>query len=162
MIEQYTKLCQKAIRGGRFMGRKDDGNYAKKHGPGAVVDPVLRDAILKQASEGKLPCALAFEVAKELGVLPEGVGEAADLLELRLIKCQIGLFGYRPEKSIVKPAASVSPELEKAILAGLVNDRLPCKTAWDIAKESGIQKMKVSSACDALGIKIGPCQLGAF
>jgi len=158
MIEQYTKLCQKAIRGGRFMGRKND----RRHGPGAVVDPVLRDALLNRASEGELPCAVAFEVAKELGMLPESVGEAADLLELRLVKCQLGLFGYRPEKSIVKPAASVSPELEKAILAGLVNDRLPCKTAWDIANEFRIRKMKVSGACDAMGIKIKPCRLGAF
>jgi len=68
----------------------------------------------------------------------------------------------QPKKSIVKPAASVTPELERAILAGLVNDRLPCKTAWDTAKELGIHKMKVSAACDAMRIKIRPCQLGAF
>jgi hypothetical protein len=144
------------------MDDKDTGYYGKKHGPDAVVDPVLNDTLLKRAAQAELPCAVAFEVAKELGVSPDAVGRAADLLELRLVKCQLGLFGYRPEKSIVKPAASVSPELERAILAGLVNNRLPCKTAWDIANEFGIRKMKVSAACDAMGIKIKPCQLGAF
>jgi len=145
-----------------LMGHKDAGHYARKHGPNAVVDPVLRDALLKRAAEGKLPCAVAFDMASRLGVSPDVVGRAADLLELRLVKCQLGLFGYRPEKSIVKPSASVAPELEKAILAGLANDRLPCKTAWKIAKQFGIHKMKVSAACDAMGIKIRPCQLGAF
>jgi hypothetical protein len=138
------------------------GHYAGKHGTSAVIDPVVRDAVLKRAPKGELPCAVAFELAKELRVLPDAVGRAADLLELRLVKCQLGLFGYSPQKSIVKPAVSVSQELEEAILGGLINNRLPCKTAWDIAEQLRIQRMRISGACDALSIKIGPCQLGAF
>ena len=130
--------------------------------PDTVVDPLLRDALLKRAAGGKLPCAVAFDIGKQLGVLPDAIGLAADLLELRLVKCQLGLFGYRPNKSIVKPAGSVARELEKAIVASLVNDRLPCRSAWDIAKKFGIHKMKVSAACDAMKIKIRSCQLGAF
>jgi hypothetical protein len=72
------------------------------------------------------------------------------------------LFGYGPRKSIVKPAASVNPAFERTIREALVNDRLPCKRAWEIAERLGIRKMKVSAACDAMGIKIRPCQLGAF
>jgi len=144
------------------MSRKDAGHYAGKHEPGLVVNPVLRDAFSKRASKQEFSCAVAFEVARELGVSPDAVGRAADLLELRLVKCQLGLFGYHPKKNIVKPAASVDPDLEKAILAGLVNERLPCQTAWDISERLGIQKMKVSAACDAMDIKIKPCQLGVF
>jgi hypothetical protein len=81
---------------------------------------------------------------------------------LRLVKCQLGLFGYHPEKKIVKPAASVRLDLEEAILAGLANERLPCQTAWLISDQLSIDKMEVSAACDAMGIKIKPCQLGAF
>ena len=132
------------------------------NGPDTVVDPLLRDALLKHAAGGRLPCAVAFDIAKRLAVLPDAIGLAADLMEVRLVKCQLGLFGYRPKKSIVKPAVSVAPELQKAILAGLVNHRLPCKSAWDIAKGLGLHKMKVSAACDAMKIKIRPCQLGAF
>jgi hypothetical protein len=138
------------------------GGYAGKHGPGKAVDPELRDTLLKRFSDGQLPCALAFQVADELGVSPDAVGQAADLMELRLVKCQLGLFGYQPEKKIVKPAASVEPDLEKAIMAGLVNECLSCKTAWEISEKLGTHKMRVSAACDAMGIKIKPCQLGAF
>lgn len=144
------------------MADKQAGHYAGKHGASAVIDPLVREAVLKRASKGELPCAAAFEVAKEVKVLPDAVGEAADLLELRLVKCQLGLFGYRPQKSIVKPAISVPQDLKEAILGGLVNDRLPCKTAWNIAEKLRIRKMRISGACDALGIKIKPCQLGAF
>jgi len=144
------------------MGREDAGRYARKHKRGAVVDPVLRDALLKSAAEGKLACKVAFDVANRLGVLPDAVGRAADLLELRLVKCQLGLFDHPPKKKIVKPADSVPPEMKKTIPAGLVNKRLPCQTAWEIAIELGIRKMEVGAACDAIGIKINKCQLGAF
>jgi 3-deoxy-D-manno-octulosonic-acid transferase len=126
------------------------------------VHPELRDALLKRSSKGQIPCALAFQVADALGVSPVAVGQAADLLALQLVKCQLGLFGYHPEKKIVKPAAFVGADLEEAILTGLANGRLPCKTAWEISEKQGIHKMKVSAACDAMGIKIKPCQLGAF
>jgi len=144
------------------MRRKDDGHYAGKHEPGETADPMLRDALIKQSSNGQLSCARAFHVADELGVSPHAVGQAADLMELHLVKCQLGLFGYHPEKKIVKPAASVGIDLEQAIRASVVNERVPCKTVWDISNQLGIHKMKVSAACDAMGIKIKPCQLGAF
>ncbi len=144
------------------MAREDRSHYAKKHEAGAVVDPVLRDALLKSAAEGKLACKVAFDVANRLGVLPDAVGRAADLLELRLAKCQLGLFDHPPKKKIIKPADSIPPEMKKAILTGLVNERLPCKTAWEIAEQLGIRKMEVGAACDAMGIRIKPCQLGAF
>jgi len=44
----------------------------------------------------------------------------------------------------------------------MVDERLPCAAAWDIAAQAGISKMALSAACEALGIKIKPCQLGAF
>lgn len=144
------------------MRHKDGGHYARKHGPDEAVDPILRNTLMKRSSEGRLPCAVAFRIADELGVSPGAVGQAADLMELRLVKCQIGLFGYQPEKKIVKPAGSVKPDLKNAILAGLINECVPCKTVWDISNQLAVHKMKVSAACDAMGIKIKPCQLGAF
>ena len=144
------------------MTHEADAHYGQKHAPGTVADPVIRDALLRSAIRGTLACAVAFDVAKQLGVTPEDIGRTADLMELRLLKCQLGLFGYGPTKTIVKPAVSVPPALEKAIRQALVNDRLPCKRAWEIAEALGIHKMKISAACNALGIKIRPCQLGAF
>jgi hypothetical protein len=52
--------------------------------------------------------------------------------------------------------------LKENILAALKNNRLPCSAAWLIAKKLKLPRMKVSAACEALLIKIKPCQLGAF
>ncbi len=144
------------------MTHQDAGHYARKHGPDATANEAIQEALLKRATDGEVACAVAFDVAERLGVPIDAVGRTADLTELRLVKCQLGLFGYRPKKSIVKPATSVSPQLEKAIRNSLIKERLPCESAWEIAEVFGIHKMKVSGACNALGIKIRPCQLGAF
>ena len=62
----------------------------------------------------------------------------------------------------MQPAETVAPELEGAIRAAARDGRLPCAAAWEIAAERKIPRMKVSSACEALKIRIKPCQLGAF
>jgi hypothetical protein len=90
------------------------------------------------------------------------VGKTADLMEYRLVKCQLGLFGYKPGSDILTPATPENPAVVEAIRNGLVDGRLPCKTAWKIAADHDVRKMTVSAACEALGIKIKPCQLGAF
>jgi hypothetical protein len=125
-------------------------------------DAEIQRKIAQRAKDGELPCAVAFDAANQLDISPAEVGQYADRAKLRLVKCQLGLFGYLPEKRIVKPAHVVAPELEAAIQSRLVNDRLPCKSAWRLAEQFGIGKMAVSGACEALEIKIKPCQLGAF
>ncbi|MEX1326609.1 MAG: hypothetical protein AB1Z29_07405, partial [Desulfobacterales bacterium] len=89
-------------------------------------------------------------------------GRGIDLMDIRLVKCRLGLFGYRPEKKAVEPKAPRSRELEEAIRAALIENKLSCHAAWEIAHMFQIPKMDVSAACEALGIKIKPCQLGAF
>jgi hypothetical protein len=42
--------------------------------------------------DGKLPCAVAFQIAQELKVSPKEVGETANKLKLKVCKCQLGLF----------------------------------------------------------------------
>jgi hypothetical protein len=90
------------------------------------------------------------------------VGVAIDLMDIQLERCQLGLFGYGEKKLIVKPAENVPSDLEKAIRDALAGGRLPCAAAWRIAEAFGIAKTDVSSACEALKIKVKPCQLGAF
>jgi hypothetical protein len=126
------------------------------------VDNRIAVAIQEQVREGTLRCAAAFHIAKELNVTPLAVGEAADELEVRLSHCQLGLFGYGEQKSIVEPAEQVSPELERAIREELVEGRLPCAAAWDIAARLDISRLDVANAVEKLEIRIGPCQLGAF
>jgi hypothetical protein len=144
------------------MTHRDAGDYSKKHGTGEKPSPAVARAVTEGADDGRITCAQVFAIASELGVSPSEAGKTVDLLKIRLTKCQLGLFGYPPGKSIVKPAAQVSPELESAIRNRLVAERLPCAHAWQIAEALSLKKMDVSCAAEALGIKIKPCQLGAF
>ncbi len=125
-------------------------------------DPTITQEIQVRLRKDALACAVAFDIAGKLGCTPAEIGRTADLLHVRLVKCQLGLFGYKPQKKIVDSRMPQEPVLGDAIRDGLVDDRLPCKTAWHIAAQLGVPKMTVSSACEALGIKIKPCQLGAF
>ena len=144
------------------MAPGDDKQFSEKHGPDAKPDRSIRDLILKREQNGELPCAIAFEIAKDLGISPSEVGKNIDLLNLRLVKCQLGLFGYQPQKKIVKSVPTAAQGLKEAIREGLVEGRLPCEKAWDIASRLKVPKMKISGTCEAMGIKIKPCQLGAF
>ena len=144
------------------MTHEDKGHFSKKHPSDRGLNPDVAREVKERAGEEGLPCAVAFEVARDVGVPPEEVGFTADRLEISLIRCQLGLHGDGPARKKVKPADTVPPELEARIRDGLMNGKLPCKTAWDIAKALGLRKLAVSSACEALGIKISNCQLGAF
>lgn len=144
------------------MTHRDAGDYSKKHGSGEKPNPEVARAVTEAADAGQIACGQVFAIASELGISPSEAGRTVDLLKIRLVKCQLGLFGYTPERVIVKPADKVLPELESAIRGRLADERLPCAQAWQIAEEMNLKKMDVSCAAEALGIKIRPCQLGAF
>ncbi|MGD9038460.1 MAG: hypothetical protein PVH82_02405 [Desulfobacteraceae bacterium] len=144
------------------MTRKDKGHYAKKHPSDSKIDQKLAEAVQNRTVEGEIPCAAAFKIVNELKVSPLEVGFTIDILEIPVTKCQLGLFGYEPRRRFVQPAESVSPGLEDTIRKALVNDRLTCTAAWEIAERLGIGKMDVTAACEALKIKIAFCQLGTF
>jgi hypothetical protein len=122
----------------------------------------INEAIRAQAREGQLSCAEAFRIAGELDATPLDLGRIADELDVRLVRCQLGLFGYGPSKSVVEPADKVSPELERALCDGLILGQLPCSVAWAIASRFGIPKLHVSGAAEKFELRIGQCQLGAF
>ncbi|MBW2030310.1 MAG: hypothetical protein JRH06_10785 [Deltaproteobacteria bacterium] len=144
------------------MTHQDEGHYARKHPADRQVDPKIAAAAREKASEGTMPCATAFTIVKELGVTPDEVGFTLDFLEIKILKCQLGLYGYQPNRKIVQPADKVGADLEKAIGESLEGGRLSCAKAWQIAEKFNIPKMEVASACETLKVKISPCQLGAF
>jgi len=53
-------------------------------------------------------------------------------------------------------------ELEQRILESLVDGKLPCPKAFQIAKEFKVSPKKVGEACNRLNIKVRSCQLGCF
>jgi len=141
----------------------DEGHYAKKHADQVQLNQTIADVIGKRSVGGKVSCAAAFRIVEELNIKPSEVGQTLDLLEMKIVKCQLGLFGYGGRNRLIaKPDESVPPELERALRSCLVNDRLPCAAAWDIAKRFDLPKMSITSACEKLHIRIGKCQLGSF
>jgi hypothetical protein len=131
--------------------------------PDTVDDTArIQHAISQKAIDKKLGCAAAFEIAVELNVSPRAVGRAMDNMDYRMIQCQLGLFGHSPEKKIVTPEKTIEIRLKTAIDAAAEDGRISCLKAWNISDQLQIPKMTVSNACEGLGIKIKPCQIGAF
>ncbi len=55
-------------------------------------DKELQAAVREAAPGGRLPCARALQLARELGVSPARVGEVADELGVKIVSCQLGCF----------------------------------------------------------------------
>ena len=144
------------------MTHEQGPKFSEKHAVDTQMDPAVKQKIEDKTKNNEISCAVAFQIAEELKATAADVGKGIDLLDIRLVKCQLGLFGYRPGKKAVKPKSPQSRDLEEAIRAALAEKKLSCRAAWDIAHRFKVPKMAVSAACEALNIKIKPCQLGAF
>jgi hypothetical protein len=144
------------------MTQPEKKSFSDKHAPQEQIDESIAKALSEKQTDGEISCAAAFGVSDALAVPPPYVGKTIDLMNLKLVKCQLGLFGYKPEKKVVQAHAAPPLDLVNAIRKELVQERLPCKNAWQIASRFSVSKMTVSSVCETEGIKIKPCQLGAF
>ena len=56
------------------------------------MNRTLEDEIQASLVDGKLPCAVAFKIARKLKVSPRKVGEAANRLDIKIINCHLGCF----------------------------------------------------------------------
>lgn len=140
------------------------GNYAAKHQNVPAPNPELSRLLLNAASDRRLSCAAAHKLARDQRMSPAAIGQALDQLEIRLTDCTLGLFGQgrKANKPAPEPASSFATSLINAIEAALEAGCLPCASAWAIAEDQKIPRKRVAVACESLGIKISPCQLGAF
>ncbi|MBF0450390.1 MAG: hypothetical protein HQK75_06790 [Candidatus Magnetomorum sp.] len=126
------------------------------------LDEKLLNTIRQHLQSEKLPCSVAFDIAQKNQVQIKHIGQTADMAGIRLCKCQLGLFGYEPEKKKIKPLQIIEPALNQAIQDAQKDNRMTCKTIWHIAETMKMNKLHVSCACETLGLKIKNCQLGAF
>ena len=143
------------------MTHEDAGHYAAKHS-GAKLNEKIAAKVREKMSDDTLSCGAAHVIAEELNLAASEVGVTLDLFEVRIGKCQLGLFGYGEKKRIVKPADKVEPELQKEIENSLVEGRLPCKAAWDIAEKFKMKRLDLANAGEKLNLKINSCQIGSF
>lgn len=144
------------------MAHENAGQYAAKHPEGTTLNEKIAEKVNTLVVEGEISCGEAHAVAHELGVSPKEVGVTIDLMELRINQCLLGLFGYSPEGKVVTPAESVSPQLRAALEAEKAKGGVSCEAAWGLAERFNLRRLEVSSACEALGMKIVSCQLGTF
>ena len=56
------------------------------------MDAELEERIKSSLVDGRLPCAVAFKIARELKISPREVGEAANKLSVKICHCQLGCF----------------------------------------------------------------------
>ncbi len=150
------------------MTHEDAGHYAKKH-QGIEIDKTIGEKLKNNSKDKKISCPAMHLVATELSVTPEKTGIQADLLELRLNHCQLGLFGWDnspsgklPPGKLIDKTIQISDSLEKELQTAVIDNRITCIKAWDVAKKLKMKRVDVASACEKRGIKIKKCQLGAF
>ena len=53
---------------------------------------ILEGELKASLVNGKLPCAVAFKIAKKLKVAPGQVGDTANKLGVKISSCQLGCF----------------------------------------------------------------------
>ena len=147
------------------MTHEDAEKYALKHPPGTRPNERIAKAIRENSLDGTLACAMGERISKELKVDISEVGTAADLMGIKIKKCQLGLFGWGKKPNhgkAVQAADSVSAEIRSALEEVTENGKVTCAALWMIADRFGVDRKTVAAACEALGIKIRACQLGAF
>jgi hypothetical protein len=133
---------------------------------GDTMTEEIKAKIRSSLVNGQLPCTVAHVIAYELGVKPLQVGQTADEMEVALSLCQLGCFGYGPKaegkSKILRPATKKDEKLMQRLRSTVVEGSIPCIRLWQIAAEFGLERLAVSNAAEALGLKIRPCQLGSF
>lgn len=147
------------------MTHEDAGKYASKHPPGTRPNERIAKAIREKSPGGTLACGMAEKISKELKVDISEVGITADLVEMKIKKCQLALFGWDKKPNHGKEihaADSVSIEIKSALEEVAENGGVTCAALWAIADRLGTERKAVSAACDTLRLKIRVCQLGAF
>ncbi len=144
------------------MTHEDAGHYAAKHPKGTKENPQIAKALRQTCTDGRITCTAAHKISQNLNADPSQVGVNIDLLELRLSKCRLGLFGYKKKKKIVEQLENVPQELDNALKGFIIDNHISCAACWAIASKIGCSKLEVSGACESLKIKISPCQFGAF
>lgn len=126
----------------------------------AVIEDRLREA----SQEGRIGCAQLFEIAAELGTTPAQIATAANGIELRIVHCQLGAFGYEDfgERRLLRALPELPAAIATELVGGLVDGRLPCASAWRIGRQFGLPRFIIGCAAETKGLRIGPCQLGCF
>ncbi len=131
-----------------------------------MMDERIHQAITERLQDGQLPCNRAFAIARLLAVEPLDVGMTANDADIRISRCQLGLFGYGPKAEgkhkIVHPMEEVPEHLAARLRAAAEGAGITCEAVWQVADGLGFKRIEGGSAVETMGLKISRCQLGCF
>ncbi len=144
------------------MARRHKGHFSAKHPVDTTVETAVEKAVVSNLTDNQIPCTTAFGIADHLSVTPMVVGTAIDLQEGRIVGCQLGLFGYGKQKKLLDAPQKIDKMIQRAIQDALVDGRLSCLKAWQIADAHTVPRLEIANICESLNIRICQCQLGAF
>ena len=69
-----------------------DNAWISQGGDSRYMNRTLEEELEASLVDGRLPCAVAFKIARKLKVTPRQVGEAANKLNIKIASCQLGCF----------------------------------------------------------------------
>jgi hypothetical protein len=52
----------------------------------------VKKKLLETAAKGKMPCVMAFKIARECNCSVAEVGELCNELKIKIVSCQLGCF----------------------------------------------------------------------
>ena len=126
----------------------------------------IEELIAIYPEKNLMPCPVAHFIAAYLNISPREVGDALTELKVKIYQCQLGLFGYGRKGQTSYKIMGRKVEVDEAVLdmirSKAEGGRISCTQLWKIADESGVMRPEAGNAADSLGLKITPCQLGAF
>jgi PIN domain nuclease of toxin-antitoxin system len=143
------------------MGHQDKGHFAAKH-QDQQIDGAIANKIKSLSNDNCLSCISAHKISKSMNTDPSEIGIQIDLLENRIMECQLGLFGYDDGKKRFDPNIQITSNLNSYLDAINDDGRISCIQCWETALKFKMKRIDVASACEKKNFRIRPCQLGAF
>ena len=68
------------------------GSQFFPRGEGALKEEEIIAKLKDAAKDGKIPCAMAFKVAKECNMSTKEIGNLLNQLKIKIANCQLGCF----------------------------------------------------------------------
>jgi hypothetical protein len=133
---------------------------------GFVINEKIAERVKSHLSDEQLSCTAAHRIAAQFKVTPAFIGHIVDAIDIRLYKCQLGLYGYPNKRGWADAGVTemaIPEEFTRAIRDETNEDNeITCAQLWKLAAEYGISRMQAGYIVDTLGTRIIKCQLGAF